>query len=80
MKKSKRRDWLINIRKKRMKSQDWVSIKAEISRTFYTNIELGIKNPSLETQYKISKALKFNPRLFVDNVCSFEEQKESEPA
>lgn len=76
----RKRKWLIDIRKKRNKSQGWVSEKAGISRSFYTNIELGNKDPSLETQFKISQALNFNPRFFVDNLCSRTEQSEPESA
>lgn len=72
-----KRQWLIDIRKKRKKSQDWVAEQAMISRSFYTKIELGMKSPSLKTQYMISQALKFNPRLFVDHLCSQKEQSNS---
>lgn len=70
-----KREWLVSIRKKKNKSQKCVSEEAKISRSFYANIELGVKDPSLKTQRKISKALKFNPRLFSDNLCYLEEQK-----
>lgn len=75
MKKVIKREWLIEIRRKRNKSQLEVSQESEISRSFYANIELGVKDPSLLTQKKISDALKFNPRLFSDNLCYLKEQE-----
>lgn len=76
MNKAIKREWLIDIRKKRKKSQLEVSEESEISRSFYANIELGVKDPSLKTQKKLSMVLRFNPRLFSDNLCYLEEQND----
>lgn len=58
------RDWL---RKKRMDahlSEAETARRAGIAQPFYHNIEMGIKNPSVDTAKKIAAVLNFDWTLF----------------
>lgn len=45
-------------------SQQDVANQAGISRPFYTNIELGRKNPSLQVALRIARAVKCSVDIF----------------
>jgi putative transcriptional regulator len=49
---------LINKRKELGKTQKELAESIGIARSFYTNIERGVKDPSLEIAVKIAKELK----------------------
>jgi putative transcriptional regulator len=49
------RGWLINARKSKKLTQQNVADIVEISRSYYSEIERGIKNPSGKVAIKISK-------------------------
>lgn len=51
------RDNLKRIREKRRMTQSQLAQKVGIARTTYTNIKLGIKNPSFNVAIKIKKVL-----------------------
>ena len=53
------RDWLKTIRLKRNVTQEKVAELASISRSYYTQIELGIKTPNVDTAKKIASVLDF---------------------
>jgi len=42
---------------------------SRLSRSFYTEIENGDKNPSVETAKKIASALGFDWTIFFNNQC-----------
>jgi len=60
------RKWLIEKRNKMKLTQQDVADRSELSRTFYTQIETGDRNPSVDNAKKIAKALKFKWTLFFD--------------
>lgn len=71
----KKRQWLIDIRNER--TQEAVALDAGISRTLYTQIELGTRNPSVPTAKKIAAVLGFDWTLFfADSGCEKQQRKE----
>lgn len=54
------RIWLKNIRFKKKATQEEVADLSNISRSYYTQIELGIKTPNVDTAKKIAGALGFD--------------------
>lgn len=63
----KNRDWLILLRGKL--TQEQTAKLAGISRSAYSNIELGIRDPSVQTAKKIAKELAFDWKLFFEEKC-----------
>lgn len=59
-----KRYWLCDFRKQQMLTHQEVADIAEIDRSYYTQIESGQRNPSVETAQKIAKALKFDWTIF----------------
>ncbi|MBH8597300.1 helix-turn-helix transcriptional regulator [Thermoactinomyces sp. CICC 10523] len=72
-----RRNWLIQIRSKSKMTQNEVSKKAGISRSGYSNIEIGARNPSVESAQKIAKVLGSNWTIFFKADCFDMKQKDS---
>ncbi|MGN7352398.1 helix-turn-helix transcriptional regulator [Paenibacillus amylolyticus] len=66
--------WLKEFREAANKTQVVVADEADISRSYYTNIEKGTKTPSVNTAKSIAKVLCFQWELFFDDKCSFKEQ------
>jgi putative transcriptional regulator len=58
------RTWLAGYRGSRTHQE--IADEAGIDRSFYTQIESGIRNPSVPTAKKIAKVLGFNWTLFFD--------------
>lgn len=58
------RDWLIECRRNAGLTQDEVAKKADISQQALAAIELGNRNPSIETAKKIATTLGFDWPLF----------------
>lgn len=63
---AKARAWLTDIRNNVGKTHQEVADTAGIDRSFYTQIESGIRNPSVDTAKKIATVLNFNWTLFFD--------------
>jgi transcriptional regulator with XRE-family HTH domain len=61
------RQWLIRCRGELTHQQ--VAELTGISRSYYTEIESGEKNPSVPMAKKIAKALKFDWTLFFKDEC-----------
>jgi transcriptional regulator with XRE-family HTH domain len=61
------RQWLIQYRGNL--TQEQVSFLAGISRSAYSNIENGKRDPSVSMAKKIAKALRFDWRIFFDDKC-----------
>lgn len=57
------------------KTQSEVAELANISRSYYTKIELGLKTPTVEVAQKIADVLNFKWVIFFENKCSLKEQK-----
>ncbi len=57
-------------------TQAQVARKSNVSRAFYCEIELGTKNPSVESAKRISKVLGFEWVLFFENKCRETQQNE----
>lgn len=62
---------LIKRRNEKGLSQSKVANMAKISRTYYTSIELGYKNPSLFVAKRIANALEVDVDIFFDDDVSF---------
>jgi DNA-binding XRE family transcriptional regulator len=58
------REWLIKLRGP--ERHEDVADRAGVSRSTYTNIENGVRSPSIETAKKIACALEFKWTLFFD--------------
>jgi putative transcriptional regulator len=71
----KSRGWLTRLRGDRTHQQ--VADMAGIDRSFYTQIESGVRNPSVTTAKKIAEALDFNWTLFFDKNSGERQQLES---
>lgn len=57
--------WLKEFRETANKTQVVVADEAEISRSYYTNIENGTKTPSVNTAKSIARVLCFQWELFL---------------
>lgn len=64
MKKYEDRTWLRDIRIKLNLTQKVIAEELKITRTYYSNIENGHKNPSLSLAIKISNFLNFDLENF----------------
>lgn len=58
------REWLRRMRIEAELSEMEVARRAGIAQPFYHNIEMGIKNPSVDTAKRIAAALSFAWTLF----------------
>lgn len=71
-----KREWLISARGNL--TQEQAANLCGISRSTYSNIELGIRNPSVSNAKKIGEALKVDWKLFFEENCH--ETKQNQPA
>ncbi|CAM4101458.1 helix-turn-helix domain-containing protein [Paenibacillus alkaliterrae] len=62
-----KRDWLSGLRNHQKLTHQDVADLAKIDRSFYTQIENGDRNPSVETAQKIANALKFDWTIFFNH-------------
>ncbi len=69
------RVWLRRIRFDKAYSEAKVAEMAKITQPFYHNVEVGKKNPSVETAKKIASVLDFPWTKFFED-----SKKEGEPA
>lgn len=69
-----KRDWLIKLRIQQGLTHQNVADAAGIKRTTYTTIELGCRNPSVETAKKIADVLKFEWTIFFAQPCHMRKQ------
>lgn len=67
------RKWLKDKRETLGLTHEEVANKAGIARSYYTNIENGIKTPSVEVAKAIAKAVKEKWELFFEIECSSKE-------
>lgn len=59
------RFWLLEKRKNKEKTQDYIAYKARISRSMYAMIESGERNPSVPVAKNIARVLNFDWTLFL---------------
>lgn len=64
---SMKRAWLINIRKSKQLTQQYVAANSYIDRSYYSHIESGKRNPSLTVANNIAAVLNFDPLIFFKN-------------
>lgn len=64
-------NWLKQIRMQKKQTQEEISIKTGLSRASYSNIEIGVRRPSVKTAKKIASVLGFDWTRF------YEDQDES---
>ncbi|MEC0169859.1 helix-turn-helix transcriptional regulator [Paenibacillus graminis] len=72
------RRWLKVLREAADKTQEQVADEAGISRSYYTNIEAGIKTPAVTAAKSIAKSLNFPWENFFKEECSFKEHSDKE--
>ncbi len=60
----KKRTWLIKLRKRKKMTQQEVASKAFIERSYYAQIERGIRKPSPEVTIKLGEVLDFHASSF----------------
>lgn len=61
------REWLQKLRNKKCMTHDDVAREAEIQRAYYTMIENGTRNPSVEVAKRIARILEFDWTVFFDH-------------
>jgi transcriptional regulator with XRE-family HTH domain len=49
-------------------SQEQLSLKSGLSRPYISELEMGKKDPSLFTIFKLADALKVNPSFFINEI------------
>jgi putative transcriptional regulator len=67
------RSWLKELRDSKDLTQTQVADSCEISRSYYTHIENGTKDPTVKVAKKIATVLGFCWTKFFDEECSFKE-------
>ncbi|MDU0329265.1 helix-turn-helix transcriptional regulator [Paenibacillus sp. 3LSP] len=68
------RTWLKKLRENAGFTHEQVADGAKLSRSYYTNIENGLKTPSVKAAKSIARVLNFQWELFFNEKCSFKEQ------
>lgn len=74
---SEPRNWLTDIRNNLGLTHQDVADKAKIDRSFYTQIENGSRNPSVDTAKSIAEVLDFSWTKFFDQKCGVTQQKQN---
>ena len=69
------RKWLLEKRNNANLTQEEVAIKANIKRPYYSQIELGVRRPSVKVAKEIATIIGFDWVLFFDTDCSKKRQK-----
>ncbi len=69
------RTWLQSERSAANKTQEDVANAAGIKRPYYSQIESGVRRPSVDVAKKIAGFIGFDWVLFFDNKCSEKRQK-----
>ncbi|WP_433958885.1 helix-turn-helix transcriptional regulator [Cytobacillus horneckiae] len=64
------RNWLFHKRTVANMTQEEVAKLADIQRPYYTQIESGVRRPSVKVAKRIGDILGFNWIIFFENECS----------
>jgi putative transcriptional regulator len=62
------RQWLIRIRKEKVLTQSSIARRAGISRSYYTQIELSQRSPSIRVAKLIADCMGFEWTIFYDDI------------
>ncbi len=60
-----------SLRKRRLEkllTQEVLALKSNLSRAYISDIEMGKKDPSLFTVFKLANALQLKPSVLIDDV------------
>ena len=60
-----------SLRKRRLAkllSQEALALESDLSRAYISDLEMGKKDPSLFTVFKLSRGLKIKPSAFIDEI------------
>ena len=60
-----------SLRKRRLAklfSQEALALESDLSRAYISDLEMGKKDPSLFTVFKLADALKLKPSTFIDEI------------
>lgn len=49
-------------------TQEFISLECGLSRSYISDLEMGKKDPSLLTIFKLAKALKIKPSVLIDEL------------
>lgn len=60
------REWLIQIRKDKNLKQEYIATECGISKSYYSQIECGIRRPSVENAKRLGEMLNFDWVLFFE--------------
>lgn len=59
---------LREIRNERNLSQEQLALKADVDRTFVSMLERGVRQPTIETIFRLAKVLKTQPSLLIKRI------------
>lgn len=62
--------WLKDLREKQNMTHNDVATNSGIERAYYTMIEKGNRNPSVQTAKQIASTLNFEWTIFFENKCN----------
>ncbi|WP_306010407.1 helix-turn-helix transcriptional regulator [Bacillus sp. MMSF_3328] len=68
-----KRNWLIKLRKSKKLKQADIAGQIPINRGYYSQIELGVRNPSEPISKAIGRILNFDPSLLLFDSSAFKE-------
>lgn len=68
------RGWLTELREAQGLTHNDVAVNANIARVTYTQIELGLRNPSVKTAKRIANVLGFEWTNFFNQNCHEKQQ------
>jgi putative transcriptional regulator len=72
----RKRQWLVDIRGS--KTQEEIAKEAKIARSYYAQIEMGARNPSVTMAKKIAAALGFEWTIFFEETgCATQPSREA---
>lgn len=62
----KKRNWLFNKRIEQKLTQDEVAKRSKIKRPYYSQIELGLRSPSVKVAKQIAEVIGFDWKIFFE--------------
>lgn len=68
------REWLMKYRNSLNYTHQDIANSCDITRSYYTQIESGLRSPSVVVAKKIAHKLKFNWTIFLKDECNDEKQ------
>lgn len=74
------RQWLKELRLEKGLTQNEVAEKCNVERAYYTMIETGARNPSVNVAMSIAEALEFDWTIFFEHKCNVSKHKNTSSA